>query len=102
MRFKLKISIYFLIFWLILGFFSINFFIFGSLNRLFVKNQLGWQLFFDNSYTQRLFLLRCNFVFKKLTYADPTWYFFPIFAIFYICTLVVIARNSLFVQHEGL
>ena len=43
-------------------FFSINFFTFGSLNRLFVKNQLTWHLFLDNSYTQRFFLPRCNFV----------------------------------------
>ena len=49
-------------FWLIFGFFNINFFIFGSIIRLFVKNQLIWQLLFDISYTQRLFLSRCNFV----------------------------------------
>ena len=84
MRFKLKISTYFLIFWLILGFFSINFFIFGSLNRLFVKNQLGWQLLFDNSYTQRLFLPRCNFVFINFTYADPLLVFFSDFRQFFL------------------
>ena len=42
--------------------FLINFFIFGTFNRLFVKNQPIWQLLFDNLYTERLFLPRCNFV----------------------------------------
>ena len=47
-----------IIFWL----FYINFFISGSFHGVFVKNQLLWQLLFDNSYTQRLFLPRFNFV----------------------------------------
>ena len=53
------------------GLFSINFFIFGSFNRLFVKNQLIWQLFFDNSYTQGFFPPRCNFVLQNGTHANP-------------------------------
>ena len=46
------------IFWL----FSNNFFIFRSVNRLLVKNQLIVQLLFDNSFTPRLILPQCNFV----------------------------------------
>ena len=55
------------IFWL----FSFKFFFFRSYNRLFVKNQLIWQYLFDNSYIQRLFLPRYNFVPSNCTYANP-------------------------------
>ena len=74
---------------------------FGSFSRLFVENQLIWQRAFDNSYTQRLFLPRCYFVLQNCTYANAILIFFSTFP-FFVCFLVLITRNSLFVQNEGL
>ena len=60
--FQVEIWHIFLDFLVIFWLFSINSFVFGSFNRLFVKNQLIVQLLFDISYTQRPFLPQSNFV----------------------------------------
>ena len=100
MPLNLKIGTFF-VFKLSLGFFSINFFTFRSFSRFFVKNQLIWQVPFDNSYTQRLFLPRCTFVLKKCKYADPNLVvFFQLFSVFlfvfwfYFLEIVVLFNMS--------
>ena len=61
------------------SFFSINFF----KSRLFVKNQLIWQLPFDDSSTQRLFLPRCFFLFYKIVHMLVRfWYFSNFYVLF--------------------
>ena len=99
--FQFEIWHIFLDFSLFLTFFLISAFL-VLLTIFFVKNQLMWQLLVDNSYTQGLFLPRFNSVFENCTYADQILVVFSDFRQFFVCILVVIARNSLFVQHEGL